>query len=115
MNDEKSYMFLLRNGNYFNKEHIPLVRERLNYLDEHAWNHLGLVEFRNPVSVLIISLLAGPLGIDRFLIGHTGLGIAKLLTCGGLGFWAIFDFFLIMDAVRAKNWVTFNECMVLHA
>ena len=41
---------------------------------------------------------SGYLGIDRFLIGDTGLGIAKLLTCGGLGVWTIIDWFLIMGA-----------------
>jgi hypothetical protein len=37
------------------------------------------------------------------MIGDTGMGIAKLLTCGGLGVWAIIDLFLIMGAAREKN------------
>ncbi len=52
---------------------------------------------------LIISLFAGSLGIDRFFIGDTGLGIAKLITCGGFGIWTIVDWFLIMGAARDKN------------
>jgi TM2 domain-containing membrane protein YozV len=43
------------------------------------------------------------MGIDRFLIGDVGLGIAKLLTCGGLGVWTIVDLFLIMGSTRERN------------
>jgi len=49
------------------------------------------------------------LGIDRFLIGDTGLGIWKLLTCGGLGIWALVDWFLIMGATREKNFAKFQQ------
>ncbi|WP_139058255.1 NINE protein, partial [Streptomyces prasinopilosus] len=31
------------------------------------------------------------LGIGRFYTGSVGIGIAQLLTCGGLGFWALID------------------------
>jgi TM2 domain/GYF domain 2 len=47
---------------------------------------------------LVISGLLGVFGIDRFYLGYTGIGIAKLLTIGGLGIWALIDFVLI--AVR---------------
>ena len=53
--------------------------------------------------MLIVSVIAGSLGIDRFMIGDTGLGIGKLLTCGGLGVWTIIDWFMIQGATREKN------------
>lgn len=43
------------------------------------------------------------MGIDRFMIGDTGLGVGKLLTLGGCGIWSIVDLFLIMGATRQKN------------
>ena len=61
------------------------------------------IDLKDPTTLLIVSLLGGGLGIDRFLIGDTGLGVAKLLTCGGLGIWTIVDWFLIMDITRQKN------------
>ncbi len=53
--------------------------------------------------MLVISLFGGSLGIDRFMLGQVGLGIGKLLTCGGCGIWSIVDWFLIMDATRQSN------------
>jgi TM2 domain-containing membrane protein YozV len=44
--------------------------------------------------VLLAGVLAGNLGIDRFLLGHTTLGVIKLLTCGGLGVWHVIDLIL---------------------
>ncbi len=34
----------------------------------------------------------------------SGIAIGKLITCGGLGIWAIVDWFLISDATRQKNY-----------
>ncbi|MEV6972469.1 TM2 domain-containing protein [Kitasatospora sp. NPDC093806] len=39
----------------------------------------------------ILQLFFGYLGIGRFYTGHVGMGIAQLLTCGGLGFWSLID------------------------
>lgn len=45
--------------------------------------------------VLLASVLAGVWGVDRFLLGQTGLGILKLCTCGGFGIWKAIDLVLI--------------------
>ncbi|MCK5282458.1 MAG: TM2 domain-containing protein [Nanoarchaeota archaeon] len=49
----------------------------------------------NWVLTLIMSILFGYLGVDRFIMGHIGLGILKLLTVGGCGIWTIIDIILI--------------------
>jgi TM2 domain-containing membrane protein YozV len=44
---------------------------------------------------LILSILLGELGVDRFYTGSIMLGILKLITFGGCGIWWIVDIILI--------------------
>ena len=90
-------------GKYFPQERFADVKTILENMSEDKQAALAMAGFKDPTISLIISLLGGAFGVDRFYIGDTGLGIAKLLTCGGLGFWSIIDWFLIMGAVREKN------------
>ncbi len=108
MESQKVDMFLMANANNFESIDLPYVREQLTVMDDEKWPRIQTSQFKNPTTILIVSLLAGTLGIDRFMIGDTGLGIGKLLTCGGLGVWAIIDWFLIMGATRRKNIENFN-------
>lgn len=50
---------------------------------------------RDWLVALLLSIFLGKLGIDRFYTGYIGLGILKLLTCGGLGIWWLIDLILI--------------------
>lgn len=48
------------------------------------------------VTALLLSVLVGGLGVDRFYLGHYVLGVLKLVTLGGLGIWALIDIILIV-------------------
>ncbi len=103
MEAQKVDMFIMANGKFFESHHVVQIREKLLTVDDSKWAMIQTLQFKDPTTSLIVSLLGGSLGIDRFLIGDTGLGVGKLLTCGGLGIWAIVDWFLIMGATREKN------------
>lgn len=103
MDAQRVDLFIMTNSKYFESHMIGQIRERLINMDDAAWQRVQLLQFNDPTTILIVSLLGGSLGIDRFMIGDTGLGVGKLLTCGGFGIWSIIDWFLIMGATREKN------------
>ena len=59
------------------------------------------------LTALLLSILIGSLGVDRFYLGHGGLGILKLITFGGLGIWWLIDLILIATKHNFSkvNWV----------
>ena len=56
---------------------------------------------KSMTSALLIGLFLGGLGIHRFYLGYTGIGVAQLLTLGGCGIWSLIDVVLI--ATRKLN------------
>jgi TM2 domain-containing membrane protein YozV len=46
-------------------------------------------------TALLLSIFLGWLGIDRFYLGYTGLGVLKLATGGACGIWCMVDSILI--------------------
>lgn len=103
MDAQRVDMYIMSNAKFFESIQIHGIRERLLALDDSKWTMIASVQLKDPTTSLIVSILVGTLGIDRFIIGDTGLGIGKLLTCGGAGIWTIVDWFLIQKATREKN------------
>ena len=64
----------------------------------------------NWLLVLLMSIFFGQIGVDRFIIGHTGLGILKLLTLGGFGIWWLIDIILVASKFQFSGieWVDNN-------
>ncbi len=113
MDTSKVDMFIMSNAKFFQSNHLMYIRERLLTADESKWIYIQTLEFKDPTTSIIVSILVGALGIDRFLIGDVGLGIGKLLTCGGLGIWALVDWFLIMGATKEKNFKMLQQVVDL--
>ena len=56
----------------------------------------GLFSDKEWLTMVLIAWIGGSLGIDKFYKGETGLGVVKLITCGGCGFWALYDAIMIL-------------------
>ncbi len=46
---------------------------------------------KSKTTALILSILLGGLGVDRFYLGYIGIGVLKLLTGGCFGILYIID------------------------
>lgn len=44
----------------------------------------------------VLQLILGCFGAGRFYTGHTGMALAQLFTCGGLGIWALIDGIMLL-------------------
>jgi TM2 domain-containing membrane protein YozV len=59
---------------------------------------------KSQTAALLLSIFLGGLGIDRFYLGYTLLGILKLITLGGFGIWYVIDLILIITGdLQPKN------------
>lgn len=105
--------FLSANTGSFPSEQLPSLRQRLSQLDESQANQvIAAANIKNPTTALILSIFLGTLGVDRFYIGHVGLGVAKLLLAWlTFGIWTIIDWFLIINATKKANLAALNNTL----
>lgn len=95
MDNQKVDLFLTTNQKYFSADRIVYLKEKLLAADDSKLTVLQSVDLKDPTTILLVSIFVGVLGIDRFMIGDTGVGILKLLTGGVLGILAVIDWFTI--------------------
>lgn len=89
-------------GSRLPMESMEMVRNILLKMDYNVAS-IRFGQLKDPTISLILSVLVGSLGVDRFYIGDVGLGVGKLLTCGGAYVWWLIDIFMIQDATKRKN------------
>ena len=98
----------MANANFFPEGSVNELGARLSKLSQNQFNAIQGIQLKDPMIMLLLSLFLGGWGVDRFLLKETGLGVVKLLTCGGCGIWTIIDWFLVMNKTRE-----FNQKLVL--
>lgn len=111
MEQSRVDMFMMTSSENFPATRIMEIRETLMKADDAQFMMVTIANYYKPITMLIISILGGSLGIDRFMIGDVGLGILKLVTCGGMEIWTIVDWFLIQDKTREYNYMKFAQAV----
>ena len=107
---QKVDMFWMSNQKYFPAEKLILLKDRMYRLDESRFTLISCMEFKDPTTLLLISLFLGSLGVDRFMMKETGMGVLKLLTMGCCGILTIVDWFTIQKRAKEKN---FNDLLMM--
>ncbi|MEE1160623.1 MAG: TM2 domain-containing protein [Acutalibacteraceae bacterium] len=110
MDQNKVDMYIMTNQKYFPAEKIMYIKEKLTDMDESKLTMLQTIDLKDPTTILLVSIFLGGLGIDRFMLGDTGMGILKLLTGGVCGILTIIDWFTVSNKTKELN---FNKIMTL--
>ena len=110
MEQQKIDLFFMSNQKYFPSEKIKYLKEKLKTMDDDQFLSLSALEFKDPTTILIVSIFLGTFGVDRFMLGDTGMGILKFLTCGACGVLTIIDWFTLPK--KAKD-INFNNVISL--
>ena len=108
MDNQKVDMYIMTNQKFFPEEKMVSVREKLLAMSEEQFAAVSMIELKDPTTLLLISIFLGTLGIDRFMLGETGMGVLKLLTAGVCGILTIIDWFSITKKTKELN---FNKFM----
>lgn len=96
-----------------------MLQDKLKVASQEKLQSIALIPLKNPLIGLILGVLFGGFGVDRFYKGDVILGIAKLvLTIIGwmtvlivIGYifliivfvWVIADFFLVYKGIKQDN------------
>ena len=110
LDQNKIDMYIMTNQKYFPEGKIVYLKDKLRTMDDEKFSLISTIEMKDPTTILLVSIFLGVLGIDRFMLGDTGMGILKLLTGGCCGILTIIDWFSV--AKKAKE-VNFNKVMGL--
>ena len=86
------------------------MKDKLAAMDDAKFSTISTIELKDPTTLLLVSIFLGTLGIDRFMLGDTGMGILKLLTARCCGILTIVDWFTISKKAKEAN---FNKLMTL--
>lgn len=89
---------------------IVFIKQKMQEVDDEKFSLISALEYKDPMTILLVSIFVGSLGIDRFMLGDTGMGILKLLTMGLCGVLTIVDWFTVQK--KAKD-VNFQNLMMI--
>lgn len=109
-------LFLLTYAKYFETDKLAFLRDRIATFSDDQMTALTMVmsELKDPTTSLIVSVILGGFGIDRFLINDIGMGLLKILTGGACGILWLIDIFLISARTREKNFEKIMEVLAFN-
>ena len=104
-------MYLASHTEYFLPEQVGMIKDKLEQLDDEKYSYLTMLELKNPNTMILVSVFAGAFGVDRFMLGETGMGVLKLLTGGLCGILTIVDWFSISKSAKLYNFKKIMQIM----
>ena len=112
MEQQKVEMFIGLNNENFNPQDLMAIRMKMEQMDDSKFFLIQGTTFRKPTTILLLAIF---LGLERFWLDETGLGILKILSafCGiGLIWWFI-DIFTAKNRAKRYNFKKFTQVTMM--
>lgn len=104
MTKENQKQLLMALNGKIAEDKVIILKQKLETVSDDLVTDIATMELHNPTHILLFSIFLGGFGVDRFMIGDTGVGVAKLLlgwaTCG---IWPLIDIFVTYKRAKEKN------------
>ena len=111
MDKQRVEMYMATNREYFEPAQAIMLKEKLLNAEDSKFEVISMLDLKNPTTMLIISIFLGSFGVDRFMLGDTGMGVLKLLTGGVCGILTIIDWFSVSKKAKEKNFSTIMQML----
>ena len=79
------------------------LSKKLRPKDQQVFNSQYDSVKKDPGTMLILSVLLGSMGVDRFMLSDMGMGLLKLFTFGGCGVMWLIDIFTTKERTADFN------------
>lgn len=106
--------FLVENRQKLPQSKFNEIRDILSNLTDEQWETIEYITFKDPTMLLVLSILVGGFGVDRFVLGDTTNGALKLLLtlCCGVGvIWWVIDIFQVNRLTLDYNYKLLRETL----
>ena len=111
---EKQYqVWVNENEKKFPEGQKTYLLKKFGGLNEEQFTLVTGNSYIDPTIVTIVSVFLGYFGVDRFMLGDIGLGVAKLFTVGGAGIWWVIDWFIVGKKAKEKNMSKLNNTLLV--
>ena len=110
MDTNKVNFWISINAENFSPEVLPVVKSRLEKMDDNQMMYLQNASFKKPSTIFLIAFL---IGWERFFLKDVVLGIVKVITGYGCGIWWLIDIFTAKKRARNYNFQQFQKLTAL--
>ena len=109
MDQHQVEIFITRNLNKMPTDKVREIEGMLYEMDERRFLHVSAQDYKDPTTMLLLSIFTGQWGVDRFIMGDVGMGVLKLLTGGVCGVLWIIDIVNSNRDTRQYNYRLFMD------
>ena len=89
-----------------------VLQQSLKNVPDEAFPAIVATPVKSVNTVIILSVALGLFGVDRFYLGDTGLGVAKLLLCWATwGIWSLIDIYFCYKKAKDLNYARLKNAI----